>query len=95
LYSPPYPQINAIPGTSVTTSDTVAIVNCTSLPVTIDFLTYRMPDGPTGPCTESGVVGVLQPGNCFIHDGSGSCSFDPLTEYWEIVYTFSQQQVVE
>jgi hypothetical protein len=92
LDPPTYPQINAIPGTSVTISDTVAIVNCTSSPVTVDFLTYRMPDGPDEFCMNSGLVGVLQPGNCFIYEGLGSCRINP-GEYFETVYTFSERSV--
>jgi len=84
-----YPQINAISGTSVTTGGTVAIVNCTSSPVTVNYLVYKMPDGPTGPpCTDRGVVGVLQPGNCFIDVRAIFCRLGQ-GEYFETVYTFS------
>jgi hypothetical protein len=89
---PTYLQINAIPGTSVTISDTVAIVNCTSSPVTVDFFTYVMPYGPTGQCTSSGLVGILQPGNCFIHEGIAFCRINQ-GEYFETVYTFSERSV--
>jgi len=89
---PTYTQINAIPGTSATNSATVAIVNCTSSPVTVNFLTYRMPDGPgDNDCTNSGVLGILEPGHCFINDFNlPDCIITIGQEYVETVYTFSE-----
>ena len=89
-----YPQINAIPGTTTVSSDSpVAIVNCTSSPVTVNFLYYKMPDGPNGTCQGSGLVGILQPGNCFIYISPLGCRLNQ-DEYIETIYTFSQESAL-
>ena len=84
-----FPQIDAIPGTTSTTrAQPVAIVNCTSSPVNVTYFVYKMPDGPTGPCSTTGSVGLLEPGNVIISDISIICRVD-LDEYFVYIYTFS------